>query len=287
MVWTWRDEEMKVEEEKKSSVSLEMIRAKFNEWEADPYQNQMFNLHESKDWRRYILFDSVADSMLKDFTETCKDYERFDFSIEPTVFGEVKHCSYSKLEEITNFKDPEIQKTLTGRLFRGTIVEESVARPAIVKTMDFLFCSRFGNERRLCKFCDEIELLTGERTNKHPNLVKLYKYCFDKRLAFVYDAEFTGVLSDVLLSDDFGWDQRMKVATQLADLFAWLHEKGTAVGCVTSSCIMIDEEVNIKVFDFGCVSNHVTEDSVITAEGLVGWEAPEAIGGMFAQTKYL
>jgi len=97
--------------------------------------------------------------------------------------------------------------------------------------------------------------------------VKLYRYCFDTRLAVVYDAKFTSVLlSDVLLSgtivcfsptfvcflahslyflflvsDDFGWNDRMKVATQLADLFSWLHDKGTAVGCVTASCIMIDE----------------------------------------------
>lgn len=42
-------------------------------------------------------------------------------------------------------------------------------------------------------------------------------------------------------SDKFGWSNRIKVAAQLANLLAWLHEKGIAVGCVTASCIMIDE----------------------------------------------
>lgn len=281
-----RDEEMKTEEEEeeKKCVSIEMIRAKFKECDVYPYYYQMFNFDESKNWRHPLFTDTIADGAVTAFTKFCKRYQSFDFSIEPTIVGEVKHCSYSELEEITNFKDPEIQKTLTGRLFHGTIVEGSVARPVIVKTWDYLFCTKLENAPRIHKFCDEIELLTDERANTHSNLVKLYKYCFDKRLAVVYDAEFTGVLSDVLLSDDFGWDQRMKVATQLADLFAWLHEKGIAVGSVTSSCIMIDEEVNIKVFDFGFVSNHVKEDSVIPVEALVGREAPEVFGGKRTRT---
>lgn len=62
----------------------------------------------------------------------------FDFSIEPTIVGKVKHCSYSDLDGITNFKNPEvIQKTISGRLFQGTIVEGSEKRSVIVKTWDF------------------------------------------------------------------------------------------------------------------------------------------------------
>ncbi|KAF3683666.1 putative metal tolerance protein 4-like [Capsicum annuum] len=76
-------------------------------------------------------------------------------------------------------------------------------------------------------------------------------------------------------ADDFGWDKRMKVATQLADLFSWLHKNGIAVGSVTADCIMIDDEVNIKVFDFGYVSNHVNEDTKISPLVCVGRDAPE------------
>ncbi|XP_047254090.1 LEAF RUST 10 DISEASE-RESISTANCE LOCUS RECEPTOR-LIKE PROTEIN KINASE-like 1.4 isoform X2 [Capsicum annuum] len=79
----------------------------------------------------------------------------------------------------------------------------------------------------------------------------------------------------MLLDDDFGWDKRLKVATQLADLFSWLHMNGIAVGSVTTACILIDDELNIKVFDFGYVSNHVNEDTKISALVRVGLEALE------------
>lgn len=104
----------------------------------------------------------------------------------------------------------------------------------------------------------------------HPNLVKLYRYCCDTRLALVFDEEFTGlVLSDVLLSgtyitissimlndcssvctllmfsltfvDDFGWVERMKVATQLADLYSCLHENNIALDRLIPANIMIDK----------------------------------------------
>ncbi|KAK4374902.1 hypothetical protein RND71_005579 [Anisodus tanguticus] len=136
--------------------------------------------------------------------------ECFKFSIEPEIVGEVKLCSYSELQKITDLKPQSlIQKTLSGTLFHGTI--------------------------------DKMELLTNEKANTHPNLVKLYTFCWDTRLAAVYDEEFTRVLPDVLLADHFGWDDRINVATQLADLFAWFHGKRIAIGSVTPSCLMIDE----------------------------------------------
>ncbi|XP_016579705.1 probable LRR receptor-like serine/threonine-protein kinase At1g53420 isoform X3 [Capsicum annuum] len=271
-----------VREMRASMVSVEVIRRNFAEWDVSPYQYQKSNMDESENWCHPFWTANHANGFRKSFTETCKRYESFDFSIEPVVDGKVKHCSCSELDIITNFEDSLIQKTLTGRLFRGTIVEGSVSRPAIVKTWDYLLPMELENGPRLYKFCDEIELLTNERANKHPNLVKFYKCCFDRRLAVVYDAEFTRVLSDVLLDDDFGWDKRIKVAIQLADLLSWLHKNGIAVGSVTIECIMIDDEVNIKVFDFGYVSNHVNEDTTISALVRVGQEAPEIFSGMYA-----
>ncbi|XP_049415196.1 probable serine/threonine-protein kinase PBL18 [Solanum stenotomum] len=277
------DGEMRDEEEKKS-VSIEAIRKKFTEWGFSPYAFQMYNLDEGSlvlpSFPHPLNKRPNPDLYMNYFLKECKRYESFDFSIEPMIVGEVKHCSYSELDKMTNYKNRgEIQKTLTGRLFHGTIVEGTVTRPAIVKTWDYLFPMKPECAPRLYKFCDEIKLLTDERANKHPNLVKLYRYCFDTRLAVVYDAKFTGVLSNVLLADDFGWDDRMKVATQLADLFSWLHEKGIAFGYVSDSCIMIDEEVNIKVFDFGFVSNNVNEDTEIPVEVRVGWEGPDIQNG--------
>ncbi|OIS96929.1 hypothetical protein A4A49_10156 [Nicotiana attenuata] len=212
------DVQMRDEEEK--SGGFEMIRKKLEEWDILPYEYQLFNKEESPNWRHPLFTDSTANGMLAYFYEQCNYYQSFKFSLEPTIVDDVKLCSYSELQDITDFKaESLIQKTLSGRLFRGTIGEGSEKRPAI----------------------DEIELFTDEGANTHPNLLKLYRYCYEMRLAAVYDEKFTRVLSDVLLADDFGWDDRIKVATQLADLLAWLHEKRVAVGSVIASCIMIDE----------------------------------------------
>ncbi|KAL3341509.1 hypothetical protein AABB24_025854 [Solanum stoloniferum] len=76
----------------------------------------------------------------------------------------------------------------------------------------------------------------------------------------------------------------MNVTTQLADLLAWLHKKKIAVGSITASCIMIDKEVNIKVFDFGYICNRVNEDSVIPLDYVVGRYAEDVSKGMFTYT---
>ncbi|KAL3324687.1 hypothetical protein AABB24_038679 [Solanum stoloniferum] len=50
--------------------------------------------------------------------------------------------------------------------------------------------------------------------------------------------------------ESFRWEDRMKVATQLASLFTWLHEKQFAIGRMEPSSIMIDKDFNMKVIDF-------------------------------------
>ncbi|XP_060172159.1 uncharacterized protein LOC132603225 [Lycium barbarum] len=260
---------------------IEMIRKKVvDEWGVMPYFHQPFNLDESPDWRYplKLIPESGHLQMLQRFLDTCDQFKSFDFSIKPMKAGGVKLCSYSELQQITDFKRFSLE-TLSGRLFRGTIREGYEERPVVVKTCDLLLPYRDGHFERLPKFCDEIELFMDEKANTHKNLAKLYAFCCDKRLAVVYDENVTCRLSDVFLNDDFGWDLRINVATQLADLLSWLHEKRIAVGSIIASCIMIDEEVNIKVFDFGFVSNHVNEDSKIPVEFFIGREAPEAIKG--------
>ncbi|KAH0688019.1 hypothetical protein KY284_018572 [Solanum tuberosum] len=207
---------------------------------------------------------------------------RCKFPILPVIDGVVKPCSYSELENITNFETCLIQYTQSGRLFRGTITEGSEKRSVIVKTWDFFLPLDRAYAYRPSKFCDEIELY--ETANVHPHLAKLSRYCCDRRLAVVYDEELTTVLSDVLPADDFGWDKRMNVATQLADLLAWLHKKKIAVGSIIASCIMIDKEVNIKVFDFGYICNRVNEDSVIPLKYVVGRYPEDVSKGMFTYT---
>nr|XP_016440561.1 PREDICTED: wall-associated receptor kinase-like 8 isoform X1 [Nicotiana tabacum] len=241
-----------------------------------PYFYQPFNEYESPDWANPYSTPEVNHHRRQNFRVLCQQYSSYKFPILPVIDGVVKPCSYSELEKITDFKTENlIQMTQSGRLFRGTITEGSVKRSVIVKTWDLHLPAHLIHVHRPFQFCDEMELY--ETANAHQYLVKLSRYCCEKRLAAVYDEEFTTVLSDVLLADDFGWEKRINVATQLADLLTWLHKKKIAVGSVTASCIMIDKEVSIKVFDFGNIDTVVNEDSEIALKYLVGRGTPEII----------
>ncbi|KAH0704339.1 hypothetical protein KY285_018617 [Solanum tuberosum] len=235
-------EMMMMEEEKEMKVSG--VREKMKEFDFMAYFYQTFNRTESPHWRNPKYSDQLNHFCYWVHVKSSPEYSSCKFPILPVIDGVVKPCSYSELENITNFETCLIQYTQSGRLFRGTITG--------------------GSEKR----SDEIELY--ETANVHPHLAKLSRYCCDRRLAVVYDEELTTALSDVLPADDFGWDKRMNVATQLADLLAWLHKKKIAVGSIIASCIMIDKEVNIKVFDFGYICNRVNEDSVIPLKYVVG-----------------
>ncbi|MCD7471107.1 hypothetical protein HAX54_011394 [Datura stramonium] len=142
----------------KKKSGIEMIREKFKEWDAWPYQHQFFNKDESLNWCPLVFTvcrnEAGAERMLNSFYDICHSYKSFDFSIEPMIIGELKNYSFSELQAMTNFKrGMEIQETLSGRLFHGTIVEGSVNRPVIVKTWDFLMPLKDEHAHRLYRFC--------------------------------------------------------------------------------------------------------------------------------------
>ncbi|XP_070011123.1 probable serine/threonine-protein kinase PBL18 [Nicotiana sylvestris] len=122
----------------------------------------------------------------------------------------------------------------------------------------------------------EVEILTDE--NRHPCLMKLKGFCFQYKFAVVYDEKPDNYLSDVLRSGkDFGWDDRMKVATQLASLFTWLHERQFAFNLVLRYYL---QDFNIKVLDFGFLVRVKEEDNrVLTIPYLNLPDAPEAYEG--------
>ncbi|PHT42209.1 hypothetical protein CQW23_16234 [Capsicum baccatum] len=256
-----------------------MLRKKMEEWDLDPYCSQMFNKNEPYDWRpRYYL----GDDYLKESETASPPRQSFDFSIGTDVVGGVKLCSYSELQQITDFRyESLIGNTLSGRF-------------------------------------DQIEFFTNENANTHPKLAKLCTFCCDTRLAAVYDVEFddniTRLLSDVILEvilvsssitlkDQlstlllthsllfylFGrllWVGRQDKSgdSTCTTLSMVLHEKGIIMGSITASCILIeDKEMDIKVFDFGSVSDHMHKGVKVPGKYHSGWEAPERAAKMRAK----
>ncbi|KAM3220853.1 hypothetical protein P3L10_020121 [Capsicum annuum] len=210
----------KVDEDE--GLMMMMKKLELDEWGFLPYFYIYFNYHESPDWRSPLNhnYDFLRRS-LRDFVHECDQYESFDFSIGTETVGGVKLCSYAELQEITdNFNsDRCIQKTLCGRLFRGTIGEGSEKQSVIVKTWDFLRPYGHGHVQRPFDFCDQIKLFTNKEVNTHPRLAKLCAICCEIRLAVVYDVKFdentTRFLSDVLLKEILQKEQRFVYAVDV------------------------------------------------------------------------
>uniref|UniRef100_M1AUZ6 Uncharacterized protein n=1 Tax=Solanum tuberosum TaxID=4113 RepID=M1AUZ6_SOLTU len=123
------DAEM-MEEEKEMKVSG--IRDQMKEFDFMAYFYQTFNRTESLRWRNPRYSEQFNHSCYWDYVETCPKYSSCKFPILPVIDGVVKPCSYSELENITNFETCLIQYTQSGRLFRGTITEGSETRSVIV-----------------------------------------------------------------------------------------------------------------------------------------------------------
>ncbi|VFQ79665.1 unnamed protein product [Cuscuta campestris] len=69
-------------------------------------------------------------------------------------------------------------------------------------------------------------------------------------------------MSQIILIVVYGFDI-MRVATQLASLFTWFHERGFSSGGITPEGIMIDSIFSIKVFDFGFLAHVREEDNTV------------------------
>ncbi|PHT42276.1 hypothetical protein CQW23_16301 [Capsicum baccatum] len=174
----------------------------------------------------------------------------FDFGPAPTRLYGKNNDMTIKCHPGREAPDRDISERLCGRLFRGTIGEGSEKRSVIVKTWDFLLPNGKGHVQRPFDFCDQIMFFTNKKLTTDPRLAKLCAICCDIRLAAVYDEKFDEniiVLSDVLLNDDFGWYNRLKVAIQLANLLLSLHEKDSILGSVTASCVMILDKLEVWV----------------------------------------
>ncbi|XP_047261502.1 uncharacterized protein LOC124895082, partial [Capsicum annuum] len=118
-----------------------------------------------------------------------------------------------------------------------------------VKTWDFMFPAVYRCVGYPRDFHDEIVLLKRSGLKSCPFFLKLVGFCFEKKLAIVYDLKFKKSLWLSFGCAEFGWKERMRVATNYALLLKTLTmEKLDLVW----SCddIMIDEEYNIKLINY-------------------------------------
>ncbi|XP_061373349.1 protein kinase STUNTED-like [Gastrolobium bilobum] len=136
----------------------------------------------------------------------------------------------------------------------------------------------------LKEFLLEIEIIT---TLHHKNIISLLGFCFENgKLLLVYDFLSGGSLEENLHGNKknplvFGWTERYKVATGVAEALEYLHCKDDQPVIhrdVKSSNILLSEDFEPQLSDFGLAKWASTSSSHITCTdvaGTFGYLAPE------------
>eukprot|EP00271_Cylindrocystis_brebissonii_P008398 TRINITY_DN2262_c0_g5_i1.p1 TRINITY_DN2262_c0_g5~~TRINITY_DN2262_c0_g5_i1.p1 ORF type:complete len:435 (-),score=89.90 TRINITY_DN2262_c0_g5_i1:1362-2666(-) len=162
------------------------------------------------------------------------------------------------LDATNNFKEPDnvLGEGGFGKVYKGWLPNKAdPTRGSSVAVKRLAENSKQG----MHEFLSEINTLGSLR---HENLVRLHGFCLDKNSAFlVYDYVKRGSL-DVLLAGDGGergdaettpiaWDDRLKIAYGAARGLAFLHGLNIVHRDFKPSNILLDEEYNAKLTDFG------------------------------------
>ncbi|KAL0704491.1 hypothetical protein Bca4012_070916 [Brassica carinata] len=160
----------------------------------------------------------------------------------------VRLFSYEELEEATSNFDPskELGDGGFGTVYYGKLKD---GRSVAVKRL------YDNNIKRAEQFRNEVEILTGLR---HPNLVSLFG-CSSKQsreLLLVYEYVANGTLADHLHGPQANpsllpWSTRLKIAVETASALKYLHASKIIHRDVKSNNILLDQNFNVKVADFG------------------------------------
>ncbi|CAH8391038.1 unnamed protein product [Eruca vesicaria subsp. sativa] len=160
----------------------------------------------------------------------------------------VRLFTYEELEEATNHFDPskELGDGGFGTVYYGKLKD---GRSVAVKRL------YDNNFKRAEQFRNEVEILTGLR---HPNLVTLFG-CSSKQsreLLLVYEYVANGTLADHLHGAQANpsllpWSTRLKIAVETASALNYLHASDIIHRDVKSTNILLDQNFNVKVADFG------------------------------------
>ncbi|KAG0591263.1 hypothetical protein M758_1G157700 [Ceratodon purpureus] len=167
----------------------------------------------------------------------------------------------------------------------------SVYKGVLPKTGAQVAVKKVSNDSRQGEreFLAEIKIISQLR---HRNVVELMGYCRDRRkFLLVYEFLPRGSLDQALFKPKFpegvlSWSQRWKIVSGTAAALHYLHEgwrQQVIHRDVKSSNIMLDEEHNPKLGDFGLARlvDHQKVATTTMVAGTFGYIAPEAAGGKF------
>ncbi|KAJ1690292.1 hypothetical protein LUZ63_014447 [Rhynchospora breviuscula] len=158
-----------------------------------------------------------------------------------------------------------------GEVYKGVLPDGT---PIAVK------CAKMGNAKSTDQVLNEVRILSQVN---HRNLVRLLGCCVDlAQPLMVYEFIPNGTLADHLrgFRSPLSWQQRLSIAHQTAEGLAYLHFSAVPPiyhRDVKSTNILLDEELNAKVSDFGLSRLAESDLSHIStcAQGTIGYIDPE------------
>lgn len=119
---------------------------------------------------------------------------------------------------------------------------------------------------------------------KHPNLVRLLGFCQDNKgveALLVYEFMANGSLDYHLFGKEsstcLSWDKRCRIAWQTASALSFLHEHGVIHRDVKASNVLLDEDFNARITDFGLAVGAPSDQTHVTTnvKGTYGYLDPK------------
>ncbi|CAN8279119.1 unnamed protein product [Cochlearia groenlandica] len=207
------------------------------------------------------------------YSKKFKRVEKSD-SFASEIIKAPKEFTYKELKSATrSFNENRIVgHGAFGIVYRGVLPE----------TGDFVAVKRCSHKTQDKKneFMSELSIIGSLR---HRNLVSLQGWCHEKgEILLVYDLMPNGSLDKALYESrsPLPWDHRRKILLGVASALAYLHrecENQVIHRDVKSSNIMLDENFNAKLGDFGLARQieHDKSPEATVAAGTMGYLAPE------------
>nr|KYP54822.1 Cysteine-rich receptor-like protein kinase 42 [Cajanus cajan] len=222
-----------------------------------------------------VLAAAIVVLSLAAFTKLSKRKKNNSIEIPSSLKNSSLNYKYETLEKATDYFSSlrKIGQGGAGSVFKGTLPNgKDVAVKRLV----------FNNRQWVDEFFNEVNLISGMQ---HKNLVKLlgcsiegpeslimYEYLPNKSLdQFIFEKDKTRILK---------WKQRFDIILGTAEGLAYLHggsETRIIHRDIKSSNVLLDENLNPKIADFGLARCFGTDKTHLSTgiAGTLGYMAPE------------
>ncbi|RLN32807.1 hypothetical protein C2845_PM03G32200 [Panicum miliaceum] len=193
-----------------------------------------------------------------------------------------RRYQYRELAKATN-KFDEQRKLGVGGSSEVYLGDECGRRFAVKKLISAVRMTDAEAQRRRVEFEAEVDIIS-----RHKNLVRLLGWCDSSNgLLLVYELISGGSLDKHLYSTEtsLSWNYRFRIIIGLGKALVYLHgeHSGTKYvvhGDIKPSNIMVDEELNAKLGDFGLarlLDHRAAAQTTETVMGTKGYIEPEFV----------